>query len=361
MDTPFLLFNAGIFLLLGFLYAWMPNLLNPYLLFGVTVDDAILGDERISLLKKHYSILVTGVTLIVVSLELLLSTLTNALSPESVFPLLLIMQLVGNFILYLWARSRVKRIKLSHNPVQSNYRTVDTDATKDFKVFPYYWYILYFIITAVLGVLTLKRYAILPQTLATHFTIDGVADGFMEKSCFSVYSIPLTMFLFSLLFIGINFALKRAKRVSGIAKGKVSYAQEKKFRFFWSIALYVIGIILLVILFAAQLVIIGLLSPGTLVVYSSLGGAAVIMAVIGGLAFYTGQSGSRLPDPKEEKEVIDRDDDAFWKGGILYINRKDPSLFVPKRFGIGFTVNFGRPAAWIIVAALCIVIILSVV
>lgn len=361
MATPFFLFNAGIFLLLGFLYAWMPNLLNPYLLFGVTVDDAILGDERILLLKKHYSILVTGVTLVVVSLDLILSILTNAVGPESVFPLLLIMQLAGNFFLYLWSHSRVKRIKYSHNPVQSNYRTVDTDATKDFTVFPFYWYILYFIITAVLSVLTLKSYAFLPQTLATHFSIDGVADGFMEKSCFSVYSIPFTMFLFSLLFVGINFALKRAKKVSGIAKGKVSYVQEKKFRFLWSIVLYVIGIFLLGILFAAQLVIIGLLSPGKMVAYSSLGGTAVIMAVIVGLAFYTGQGGSRLPSPKEEKEVIDRDDDAFWKGGILYINRNDPSLFVPKRFGIGFTVNFGRPAAWIIVAALGIVIILSVV
>ena len=29
----------------------------------------------------------------------------------------------------------------------------------------------------------------------------------------------------------------------------------------------------------------------------------------------------------------------------------DPSLFVPKRFGAGWTVNLARPPAWLLVAA----------
>ena len=39
-----------------------------------------------------------------------------------------------------------------------------------------------------------------------------------------------------------------------------------------------------------------------------------------------------------------RDDDRYWYGGgFLYNNPDDPALFVPKRFGLGWTVNFGRP------------------
>jgi hypothetical protein len=30
----------------------------------------------------------------------------------------------------------------------------------------------------------------------------------------------------------------------------------------------------------------------------------------------------------------------------------DPALFVPKRIGIGQTLNFGRPGAWIFLAAI---------
>ncbi len=38
-----------------------------------------------------------------------------------------------------------------------------------------------------------------------------------------------------------------------------------------------------------------------------------------------------------------RDDDRYWYGGILYNNPDDPAVFVPKRSGLGRTVNFGHP------------------
>jgi uncharacterized membrane protein len=37
------------------------------------------------------------------------------------------------------------------------------------------------------------------------------------------------------------------------------------------------------------------------------------------------------------------DDDEYWKGGLIYVNRDDPAVFVQRRFGVGWTVNFGRP------------------
>lgn len=42
----------------------------------------------------------------------------------------------------------------------------------------------------------------------------------------------------------------------------------------------------------------------------------------------------------------------FWKLGMLYCNPDDASLFLPKRSGIGWTVNWGRPAVWALVVAL---------
>ena len=31
--------------------------------------------------------------------------------------------------------------------------------------------------------------------------------------------------------------------------------------------------------------------------------------------------------------------------GVFYVNRDDPSFFVEKRFGLGYTINFGNPLA----------------
>jgi uncharacterized membrane protein len=38
----------------------------------------------------------------------------------------------------------------------------------------------------------------------------------------------------------------------------------------------------------------------------------------------------------------DRTPDACWKLGIFYFNPADPSVFVARRFGIGYTFNFGN-------------------
>jgi uncharacterized membrane protein len=40
-----------------------------------------------------------------------------------------------------------------------------------------------------------------------------------------------------------------------------------------------------------------------------------------------------------------RNDDQYWYGGILYNNPDDPALFVEKRYGLGWTLNFGHPQA----------------
>jgi uncharacterized membrane protein len=37
------------------------------------------------------------------------------------------------------------------------------------------------------------------------------------------------------------------------------------------------------------------------------------------------------------------DDDSHWKAGLFYVNPDDPAILVPKRLGIGWTLNFGRP------------------
>lgn len=56
-----------------------------------------------------------------------------------------------------------------------------------------------------------------------------------------------------------------------------------------------------------------------------------------------------------------RDDDRYWKAGIFYVNRDDASLFLPERFGIGWTLNWARPAAWLLTGVLVLVIVAFVV
>ena len=62
-----------------------------------------------------------------------------------------------------------------------------------------------------------------------------------------------------------------------------------------------------------------------------------------------GKQPSREPDGNgEETGLTHRDDDKYWHGGLFYINREDHTLLVPRRYGLGWTLNFGNPRAAIL-------------
>lgn len=59
-------------------------------------------------------------------------------------------------------------------------------------------------------------------------------------------------------------------------------------------------------------------------------------------------------------DVVFRDDDRYWSGGFFYNNPDDPALFVPKRFGLGWTLNFGHPQAkLVLIGVLVVILVLS--
>jgi uncharacterized membrane protein len=77
------------------------------------------------------------------------------------------------------------------------------------------------------------------------------------------------------------------------------------------------------------------------------------LLLLGAVAARTGQGGSRLNGNVRglaRAAGTDRDDDRFWKAGLLYVNRDDPAIVVGARFGVGWTLNYGNPVAWLLIA-----------
>lgn len=86
---------------------------------------------------------------------------------------------------------------------------------------------------------------------------------------------------------------------------------------------------------------------------------AVILVASTAVSLVYGQNGSRLlarVSADGRGGAMPRDNDRYWKGGIFYVNPDDPALFLPERFGIGWTINLGRPAAWAFVVGFALVI-----
>jgi len=79
-------------------------------------------------------------------------------------------------------------------------------------------------------------------------------------------------------------------------------------------------------------------SPPWLIVFVLTGTAALAIPVIRAAA----------PDSPAAPATPD---DA-WKLGVFYYNPSDPAVMVEKRFGIGYTPNFGNRMSWFLMAAI---------
>jgi uncharacterized membrane protein len=84
---------------------------------------------------------------------------------------------------------------------------------------------------------------------------------------------------------------------------------------------------------------------------------AVGLLVLTVVTFRVGQGGSRLPSDGDRGGYgpaagVDRDDDRFWKAGLIYVNRDDPAILVGARFGVGWTFNLANPMAWLVIAGI---------
>jgi uncharacterized membrane protein len=89
--------------------------------------------------------------------------------------------------------------------------------------------------------------------------------------------------------------------------------------------------------------------PEILVILPVTLGLAGLLAVV----VHAGRIRGRAGNPAAGS---DRDDDRFWKGGLVYVNRDDPALCVNARFGFALTPNLGNPRVWPIVGGVAAIL-----
>lgn len=60
---------------------------------------------------------------------------------------------------------------------------------------------------------------------------------------------------------------------------------------------------------------------------------------------------------RQSTDAVFRDDDRYWSAGFFYNNPDDLALFVPKRFGLGWTVNFGHPQGKLVLITMLVLLL----
>ena len=360
-----MVFLIAIVFFSGAILAATPWFMKKNECFAVTIPESAQADVRFLAFRKRYAAAVLVVTLIcsvalgVVSNVVLgkMSSATDAASLNAILVAAIVatatIPLIASFALMLHYRKKVKAIKREEGWRAERDEAVALIGFEEAPAPPSLaWNVVYVPIVLITLALGLALYPSTPDLVPTHIDFAGNVNQWTPKGT-ALIAFPLLVEVFmAACFIFSHWMTIRSKKdvdparpaISAYAYGAFARAECILLLVSGSVLTAVLGIVMILMMTEtlSMLVTMVLIIVATLVFV----GATIAFSVV------YGQSGSRLVKRLEENGDIIADNDEHWKAGIFYWNKGDASLILPKRFGVGWTMNWARPAAWVIVGGI---------
>ncbi|RSM50699.1 DUF1648 domain-containing protein [Amycolatopsis balhimycina DSM 5908] len=338
MTTTGVVANVVLMALLSYL-AWLTPVLSARSVrFGVRVPDDRIEDPlvRRETARFRTTVLVAGVVIALAGVGLIL-TAGIALLPAAVLAMVIVW-----YLLYVRANRVITAAKREQNWYEGVRQgvTADTSLRSDPPRFPWAWLLLPLLVVAATVVAGVLRYPDLPDALPVHFS-GGTADRFAPKSVGSAFQVVFIQAVLTVLLCVVGVLVFRGPADVDPARPAASAQAHRKFVARLGKALIGLATLFDAGLFAAAWATWDAEPDAGFLLPLTLGPIAVGVAIL--VAIVVGRHRDR--EPGEHTGLSHRDDDDNWIGGVLYRNPADPSWFVARRFGVGWTVNVGNRTA----------------
>jgi uncharacterized membrane protein len=353
--TYFLIYGIGFFI---------DKMSAKNIVFGVTLPTKYLNDSKVKQIKnmfyKRYALLVGLPMLVLIALELRAYSMWF-------FMVFTGLWLLMTGLLFVYTHKKVSAFK-ERNLVKINdkpkvksasltNREIEMPAVKN-----YFFFALVIIIAT--AMITYIQYDKMPDQVAMHYNSLGEITRFADKSpMVAAFMIIIQVLLTALLYGSTYFSVKYSKRKLNPKKPETSAIQHKIAMKRYAFLMASVAILINVMFTAIQLSMIGLYDFNQTLSYV-VTFAPLVLILIAMIWFFstTGITGDKVKVDFEEESLdvqVDDNEDAYWKGGLFYYNKDDSSIFVPKRFGGGFTVNIGNPIGKLILFGILLIILLG--
>ncbi|HEX7065855.1 MAG TPA: DUF5808 domain-containing protein [Bacillales bacterium] len=355
---------AYVFMLVSFIPVVFISVCIPYVTrrtesFGVSIPEEVYHSIELKKMRKRYSwqTALFGAAVMI----LWWAATTMFFSVESpVFLIALFVFMIGSFMIYLVYHGRMKSMKEKekwHEAV-SEVVAVDTGFRNRKITISLGWYAVPLGVALATLIFTMIFYDRMPGRIPMQYDFDGNVTRWVNKSYRTVLSFPILQLFIVALFLFVHSIIAKSKQQIDPANPEQSARQNQTFRQRWSVFNFISGTAVVLMFSFTQLSFFISIPANVQMVVSLVVVGCIIVGVIV-LSFTTGQGGSRVRTGQGKRgEVINRDDDRYWKLGQFYFNPNDPAIWVEKRFGIGWTVNFAHPAGWGSLAAIILIAIL---
>jgi hypothetical protein len=202
-----------------------------------------------------------------------------------------------------------------------------------------------------------SRWAELPERFPIHWGFDGRPNGWANRSLAGVFGPLIIAAVIAAGMVLVAWLRQRQARTAGDAHAPA--AAERRFRRAMLWAMLASEYLLVLVSIRVSLLPLEAAAPGgtagppriapfvalilifvvtVTIILARIGRGARLEATRDGVA---NQQSGGVPLGRRSPE-------SCWKAGIFYVNPDDPAIFVEKRFGIGYTLNFGHPLSWLI-------------
>jgi uncharacterized membrane protein len=290
-------------------------------------------------------------------------------APPAAVLLVVFLFIVAQLVAYVIARRMIVRAKregewYSGVPVRLA-ATVST--TPERAPVPAGWAVASAVLIAAAFIAGILLFPTLPDTIPTHWGVNGQPDRFAGKSIWTVFG-PLLIGtvvvagLFALSFLGRRVPIRALPGADAATNAHRDHQMRAAMSTLIGRVMFLIALSLSWTTLGPWLMpdVQGVAAGGAVLVVLLLV-LTIVLFVVRWRHLMRGDAALVAAESAARATVDTPDDDRFWKAGILYFNRDDPALFVQRRFGVGWTVNLGRPAGIVIsiVVALLIVGLVS--
>lgn len=331
----------------------VPYIVRETIVFGVTVPDQKIKHPILAQLKKQYVQFVGG-TGIVFLIIMIISY--NQLAPSESIQSIVLLSCLFSMLTVSMAVYWINHQKVSTLKKQEQWgvnikqvRAVDLTARSRDEMLPWSFFAVPLGISVFLIVYTILHYDQMPNDIAVHWGPSGEADAWRNKTYFTAISLPLVMLMMQCMMWGITDSIKRSAIKLAVNRKEESLEDQLKTRKYMSWQILLISYALTALLTILQL---SNIYPSMTVGYKLLPVFILLLVVLlGSLLIYVVKKHKHKVryEANIDSQVMDVDEDRYWKGGLIYMNRQDPSVFVEKRFGVGWTMNLANPRGYIVI------------
>ncbi|WIV17683.1 DUF5808 domain-containing protein [Paenibacillus polygoni] len=345
-----------LFLPMVVLTSFIPYFTRQTESFGITVSEEVFHSADLKRMRKRYaaSNFIIQAILAVIALAMSVRNSDSANVSAMWIMIYVLLSIVTQFLTMIYFHKTMKKYKaerLTDMIMPQVKLTIDMNFRKQKLVISKKWYLIHAVLIIATFIFTLMNYDLFPDKIVTQYDFQGNPTTIKDKSIGTVFMPVVMQIMMTLLFMFINTVIYRSKQQVDTEHPEASLEKNRIFRLRNSVFNLFASLMIILLFSFMQL---QMLYPVDPVILAAVCISVVVLILVGTGILYvtTGQGGSRVKSPVAPSTKPPRDDDQNWKLGMFYFNPQDPSLFVEKRMGYGWTINHARPLAWIILVGI---------